>query len=647
MQTILAFIASRLTTASSSSMVLLLLLFFSSSKLCDSFSSTKTSTVTKAALARHDGNHHLLITSTAAAYRQNYHVLWTSTNYGNNSKEQSPGNKQRSLVIDDFIATVIKSLHDKSFESFTLKGPPAPRKNRRSNSKNNNSNNASTETEETDATIERKKEVLRGKYKTILGRLVFLQDKKRRKKKDDQELTNELESGRFYLQVTIKYHLATDIAQNWKISDDKNTSDVREVESRLRGIFASVWGHNRTSNSNDGSTVPLSEWGSAMNKNGDIDIRAGALVTSDGVYELQLHGKKACFFLKKNSNEKRKSQLINDPTQLSHDRTKNVPLSTSSEFFQKLGVTNSDGKPMSGMASKLRQCQKFVEVVSKLVDDNYYDDSRSNNRKAKNIRVIDMGCGRGYLTFSLHSYLSDKYNDDSSSCVVETQGIERRPKLVREINGIARDLGEGKFEKLNFIEGTIGSTHDSLFGDAKLHQNVENDDSVDILIALHACDTATDDAIWFAIERGADVIVTAPCCQHELRPQIDRHASNYPNHILTDVLRHATYRERATEQITDSMRAVLLEIAGYDVQVFEFIGGEHTAKNVMITATKKLWSRRTKMEDAWVEERRMKLVELADFYGVKRQRLASLMGESITTSSPSLKVKTARGMPPL
>ncbi len=554
-----------------------------------------------------------------------------------NTTKPSQQVQQTSSIIEEFISTVLNSLQDKTFESFTLKGPPAPRKKRR----NNNKSSTNTEDED-DAKLEREKEALRGKYKTILGRLVFLQDKKKRRKKKKKggNDADVVESGSLYLQVTIKYHLATDIAQNWKIGtfnendNDSIALDVSEVESGLRGIFATAWG-----GSADSVVVPLSEWGATSNKDGEMDIRSGELV-ANGVYDLQLYGKKPSFRpLKKNKKEKGQSQLMNDPTQLSHDRTKNVPLSPSSEFFQKLGVTNSDNKPKVGMASKLRQCQKFVEIVSNLVETSY----SQNNGAKKNIRAIDMGCGRGYLTFSLHSYLSDKYNN--SDCVVETQGIERRPKLVREINGIARELGKGKFEKLNFIEGSIGETDDNIFGDAKQQHQGGEKDSVDIVIALHACDTATDDAMWFAIGRGVEVIVTAPCCQHELRPQIDRHVANNSNHILTNVLRHAIYRERATEQITDSMRAILLEIAGYDVQVFEFIGGEHTAKNSIITATKKVWSG-SKKEDAWLEERRKSLVELAELYGVNQQRLALLMGESITSSS-SLKVKTARGMPPL
>ena len=202
-------------------------------------------------------------------------------------------------------------------------------------------------------------------------------------------------------------------------------------------------------------------------------------------------------------------------------------------------------------------------------------------------------------------------------------------QLIAEINGIAQSLGDG-FNNLKFVEGTIGTTNDSLFGNDNLQQNKQSDNSLDILIALHACDTATDDSLWFAIDRDVDIIVTAPCCQHELRPQIDKHTSNNPSHPLGDVLRHAIYRERATETVTDSMRAILLEIAGYDVNVFEFIGGEHTAKNVMITAQKI----QTKRSDEWLQDdRRQKLISLAELYGIKRQRLATLMGESIVVGS--------------
>ena len=119
---------------------------------------------------------------------------------------------------------------------------------------------------------------------------------------------------------------------------------------------------------------------------------------------------------------------------------------------------------------------------------------------------------------------------------------------------------------------------------------------------------------------------------------------------MSEVLRHAIYRERATEQITDAMRAILLEIAGYDVNVFEFIGGEHTAKNVMITATKVKKQRGKKEQEAWLRDRREKLIDLAQLYGVKRQRLATLMGESIEpgdNNETKTVIRTLSGMAPL
>eukprot|EP00804_Cyclotella_cryptica_P023684 CCRYP_019310-RB/>CCRYP_019310-RB protein AED:0.35 eAED:0.35 QI:0/0/0/1/0/0/3/0/249 len=227
-----------------------------------------------------------------------------------------------------------------------------------------------------------------------------------------------------------------------------------------------------------------------------------------------------------------------------------------------------------------------------------------------------MGCGRGYLTFSLHSYLCSKYLSSTRRKIVsvQTQGIDRRPKLIQEINGIAHDLG-GEFNSLNFIEGTIENTQPDLFKGQRAYSKWRR--CFDILIALHACDTATDDAIWFAISRKADIIVTAPCCQHELRSQIDHHSSSLRS-------------QRHTEIVTDAMRALLLEIAGYDTQVFEFVGGEHTAKNVMITAVKR--SKKGESSGNQLRDKRTRLVELATMYGIKRQRLAALMGESLNAN---------------
>lgn len=519
-------------------------------------------------------------------------------------------NARFQIAIDKFISTLLTSIEEGSFESFTLTGPVAPRKGRKSNSEINDSNNTHAEK-------------LRGKYKRIIGRLILLQNKRKKKSsggtnKKDSANDEEVDPGRLCVQVTIKYFLATDIVKNWEISKQLN-SDQTEVEQGLKQLFLTAMG--------DGIDGPLSEWGS-QNISGDVGILAGTLDTSDGVYKLRLHPHQHASFERSKTNPPQPNGKLQSLPQLAHDRLKNVALSPSSNFFQKLGVSNADGKPLIGMASKLRQCQKFVEVVGNLLDNGTTPTANSR------FRVIDMGCGRGYLTFSLHSYLSSKAE------VVQTQGIDQRPKLIEEINGIARELG-GEFETLNFIAGTIESAPHNLFD-----QLLDSESCLDILIALHACDTATDDALWFAITHDVDVIVTAPCCQHELRPQIDRYAATNPDQPLSNILRHAIYRERATETVTDAMRAILLEIAGYESNVFEFVGGEHTAKNVMITATKSTKSK----DEKWLQARRQRLIDLAELYGIKYQRLAMLMEERITSGEddvPTFVTKYRSGMAPL
>jgi SAM-dependent methyltransferase len=228
---------------------------------------------------------------------------------------------------------------------------------------------------------------------------------------------------------------------------------------------------------------------------------------------------------------------------------------------------------------------------------------------APSISVLDMGCGRGYLTFSLHSYLSEK----CGATRVETTGIDVRPKLIAEMSTISESLG-GIFQSLNFKEGTIQQLVQQAAMPEKEVKAGESLSSLDILVALHACDTATDDAIYSGIVRDVNIIVVAPCCHKELRPQLDSHASS-----KDPILKHAIYRERIAETVTDSLRALILELAGYKVQVFEFIGGEHTAKNVMITAIKS--SRRA----GSVDDVEGQIRSLAGDYGIFSQKLAQWM----------------------
>lgn len=216
-----------------------------------------------------------------------------------------------------------------------------------------------------------------------------------------------------------------------------------------------------------------------------------------------------------------------------------------------------------------------------------------------------------------------------------------RPKQVQEISEIARSLGT-PFDALTFEEGTIAD----FLSAGSDEEGPISSSSLDVLIALHACDTATDDALWSGIARQANVIVVAPCCHKQVRPQLDAHASKNPQHPLADVLRHNIYRERLAETATDSIRALLLEIAGYNVQVFEFIGGEHTSKNVMITAVKQSDDRIQRSEKDLLALRK-RVQDLASLHGIREQRLVKWMGETLQENFKDAQPLSARNMPPL
>ena len=265
-----------------------------------------------------------------------------------------------------------------------------------------------------------------------------------------------------------------------------------------------------------------------------------------------------------------------------HDRPK-VRALANAPFLAKLGVTSPEGTARAGMADKLRQVERFVEILGHLVDG-------SALREAKSVRVCDMGAGKGYLTFATHEFFRVR------GVAAEVTGVEQRADLIELTNRIATEL---KCDGLRFSEGAIGAF--------TLPENL------DVLIALHACDTATDDALAAGVRAGAKLIVAAPCCQKEVRREFS------PPPILSGVLRHGILAERQAELLTDGIRALALEAAGYDTSVFEFISNEHTGKNVMIAAT----LRQTKKDAAPVRE---EVRVLMDFFGLRSQRLVELLG---------------------
>jgi SAM-dependent methyltransferase len=283
------------------------------------------------------------------------------------------------------------------------------------------------------------------------------------------------------------------------------------------------------------------------------------------------------------------------PAPDTHDRTKSHLIAGDAPWLRALGVTNDRGLPREGMAHKFRQIQKFTELLAQLLNESELvrpsdsvSDSGLSALDSRLLRISDMGCGKGYLTFALAAHLGPR---------AEVTGIEFRPELVRLCNDLARD--HGLAPHLRFAAGDIAST-------ALEH--------VDVLVALHACDTATDDALAKGLAAGARLLVVSPCCQKELRPQLTAPA------VLSDALRHGIFQERQAEFVTDSLRAMLLEWAGYKTKVFEFISTEHTAKNLMITAIKT--GRPRGVDEALADRIRA----FAAFYGIRHQALARHLG---------------------
>ncbi|MBI5771102.1 MAG: SAM-dependent methyltransferase [Verrucomicrobia bacterium] len=289
----------------------------------------------------------------------------------------------------------------------------------------------------------------------------------------------------------------------------------------------------------------------------------------------------------------------------SHDRAKHHLIPADAPWLRTLGVTNDRARPREGMTDKFSQIQKFAELLSHLIaeafpgwsalpptrlSDGPAPPQRVESGAPHPLLVLDAGSGKGYLTFAVATLLGPR---------ATVRGIEVRPELVDLCNRAAR---ENQLAHLTFAAGTIA---DAAPG------------PLDVLLALHACDTATDDALAKGIVADARLLVVAPCCQKELRPQLTAPP------VLADALRHGIFQERTAEFVTDALRAQLLEWAGYKTKVFEFISTEHTAKNLMIAAIK---SRPAGAPDDATAQR---LRAFAAFYGIRTHRLAAHLGFSL------------------
>ncbi|WP_166335926.1 class I SAM-dependent methyltransferase [Sphingobacterium chungjuense] len=274
---------------------------------------------------------------------------------------------------------------------------------------------------------------------------------------------------------------------------------------------------------------------------------------------------------------------------LEHNKQKERKITdTKSAYWHELRLTDADGKVYKNAHDKWKQINHYIEILST---------SLSELPESETLRIVDMGAGKGYLTFALHDYLTQQTNKK-----IETVGVEFRKDLVDLCNQIA---AKSALTGLQFVEGTIEAYQPAA--------------SMDILIALHACDTATDDAIYKGIQHEANLIVVAPCCHKQVRRELERVKAKNELNFMT---RHGIFMERHAEMLTDSIRALLLEYHGYQTKVVEFISDAHTPKNVLIVGLRK------KINPARQNEIQAKLKDLKSFFGLESHYLEHLLKDA-------------------
>ena len=265
---------------------------------------------------------------------------------------------------------------------------------------------------------------------------------------------------------------------------------------------------------------------------------------------------------------------------LEHDKQKTRLINPANPWWYQLGLTTREGRITADMQHKFKQIYKYAEIVESLIKPMKFEGT---------VHIADMGAGKGYLTFALHELLTQRLNLD-----VDIKGVEIRPDLVLKINEIIKSSG---LKGLEFVESSIEAYHP---------------EKLDVLIALHACNTATDDAIASGIKAGAELIVCAPCCHKQIRQEMERSGK------VDAITRYGIFLERQAVMITDTIRALILEYFGYKTQVMEFIEMEHTPKNVLLVG------RRTSKEPKKAEILQQ-INDLKSCYGIERHYLETVL----------------------
>ncbi|RZK49110.1 MAG: SAM-dependent methyltransferase [Pedobacter sp.] len=314
-------------------------------------------------------------------------------------------------------------------------------------------------------------------------------------------------------------------------------------------------------------------------------FQAATLFSASNQLNLTLHPKG--HYILRDEKQQSQQKKVNQISLLKHDKQKQRDIPENTPFLKALGLTNEKGEVYKIAQDKFKQINHYIKLLKPAITELGSD----------NINVVaDMGSGKGYLTFALYDYLSQLNSN------VKVIGIEYRKDLVEFCNQISQSEN---FNGLNFKQGTI--------------INAELPES-DLIIALHACDTATDDAIYKGIKNRSQMIVVAPCCHKQIRKEMEK---NKPSEDLKLIIKHGIFLERQAEMLTDAIRVLWLEYFGYKTKALEFISDAHTPKNVMLIALyKKEPSSKTKQE---ILE---KLNNAKKFYGITLHHLEYLLTQN-------------------
>ena len=327
----------------------------------------------------------------------------------------------------------------------------------------------------------------------------------------------------------------------------------------------------------------------AFHENVEFNAAAGKLCAlMEGFRQMQLETRQvtaAILVSKKGKVTIKKKQQKNTciEADLSHNRAKKYILEEGRyvPYLEDLGVMTKDGRIVRRRMDKFRQINRFLEFI---------EDVLPELPKDRELTILDFGCGKSYLTFAMYDYLHEIKHYD-----IRIIGLDLKAEVIHHCQKLAERYGYGK---LCFLEGDIA--------------DYEGVNAVDMVVTLHACDTATDFALAKAVGWNAKVILSVPCCQHELNGQMNEH----PQEFLQPVMKYGLIQERMAALLTDALRAGRLEEHGYDTQILEFIDMEHTPKNILIRAVKKTENVQRKKQKKTEDNPGHNLKEIQDFFHV-------------------------------